>query len=235
MITRRLRILAHACHSISAQPKKSRRLPTTLSLNEYILSNRRIFLHGIHPRQSPESEKDQLSQWPGFTPPRDSTTPPLPGLLSHRRLHIDMFGSGAPIEDRLPFVITNTFSTSPGKLNKFRVFVFFASPALSIQEHNATYDHMVYLLNEKGWTNQQLGLDTATRSPVLSCHLPGINIDHPTYAFFETHNTRTREIQQFGLHPFLCISSETEERFSSTVDDAVFGTLPQEQIDQIKN
>lgn len=27
----------------------------------------------------------QPSQWPGFTPPRDSTTPPLPDLLSHWR------------------------------------------------------------------------------------------------------------------------------------------------------
>lgn len=146
---------------------------------------------------------------------------------------ISMFGNKAPLEDRLPFVITNTFSTSPAAPNRFRVFVFFASPALSIQEHNATYDHMVYLLNEKGWTKEQLGLDTATRSPVLSCHLPGINIEHTTSAFFEIHNTRSREIQQFGLHPFMCMPSDTDERFSPITDDAVYGTIPQEQIDQI--
>jgi len=51
-IPRRCRIPAHPSDRIPAQPEKAGGLSAALAFNEYKLPNRRVLLHGIHPRQS---------------------------------------------------------------------------------------------------------------------------------------------------------------------------------------
>ena len=50
------------------------------------------------PANSSESERDQLNQWPDFTPPRDSTTPPLhwPTFAPALTVRLALAPKGAP-------------------------------------------------------------------------------------------------------------------------------------------
>lgn len=125
-----------------------------------------------------------------------------------KEIFIKLFGNRAPIDDRLSFVICNTFSRTQQSPNRFRVFVFYQMPAMTIDQHKSCYDYIVHKLERAGHSPVKSGLDSSSSSPIQSFYVPCTNIDHQDHAFFETHNTHTKGIQQFGLIPFFFADDE---------------------------
>ena len=82
-IARRCRISAHLGDRIPAEPKHPSRFSPAVPFVENKPPNRRVNLHNEHFRPLPPKskfEKDQPQSWPGFTPPRSRTMPPLRGV-----------------------------------------------------------------------------------------------------------------------------------------------------------
>ena len=114
---------------------------------------------------------------------------------------IEAFGKNASLLDRLSFVICNTFSRCYEQPNRFRVIVFFKKPAATVAQHKASFDFIEAKLRHAGWCIDQCKVDRAGRSPVQSFYMPCTNRNHQDYSFFEAHNSRAREIAQYGLDP----------------------------------
>lgn len=155
---------------------------------------------------------------------------------------INLFGETAPAHDRLSFVICNSFSRSPEQSNRFRVIIFYTRPATSIEQHHSVYDYLCARLARSGLDERSSGLDKNCRTGVHSFYMPCTNRQYPDRAFFETHNTRSREIEQYGidpefLHGIVQLSSratEHELRDSDQFESVSENGVPAELIERAK-
>ena len=111
------------------------------------------------------------------------------------------------------------------------MIVFYASPASSIEEHQAAFDYINFKLETAGWPPAVSGLDKNCRSGVQSFHLPCTNRSHPGWAFFEVHNTKTAEIHKYGLVPY-AIPVASDCQLVTEPDGPQYGDVPQHFIDK---
>ena len=144
---------------------------------------------------------------------------------------IRLFGRKAPINDRLPFLIFNSFRRSPAMPNRFKVIIFYQCPATSVDEHQAAFDYIQWRLEEAGWGEKTVGLDRGCRSGNQSFYMPCTNRHHPDWAIFEAHNTRTDEIKQLGLIPFMLPKEEDIPVKSVPGQCAASNQFPRDLID----
>jgi hypothetical protein len=141
---------------------------------------------------------------------------------------IDAFGRNAKQYDRLSFVICNTFSRAEDDPNRYRIIIFYAEPATTVDEHERAYDLVEWMIAMKGLSPK---LDPAGRSPVQSFYLPCVNRWHKDQAFFECHNTSSKDIERFGFIPSELPRVEDVQIVQSS--DGSFGKIPSEYIDAI--
>ncbi len=99
------------------------------------------------------------------------------------------------------FIISNSFSRSPEQPNRFRVIFPYKKPAKSIDEHKAVLNSVIARLKDEGFSTADMGLDPQCKSGIQSFYLPCTNRSCPDYAFFRTHGTNTRDIEQYGIDP----------------------------------
>jgi hypothetical protein len=74
-------------------------------------------------------------------------------------------------------------------------------------------------------------LDPAGRSPVQSFYMPCVNRWHKDQAFFECHNTSSKDIERFGFIPSELPRVEDVQIVQSS--DGSLGKIPSEYIDAI--
>jgi hypothetical protein len=79
------------------------------------------------------------------------------------------------------------------------VIVFDRTPAGSILEHKAVFDHLILGLEEAQLDLS--GLDMQLRSGVQSVWAPSTNRLYPGQAFFRSHRVQKRDIERYGLDP----------------------------------
>jgi hypothetical protein len=103
----------------------------------------------------------------------------------------------------MSFLIFNTFSRSPTEPNRFRVVMFYTQPARSPEEHRAVYEWIEEILRINGFPDS--GLDPICKAANQSFYMPCTNPAFPEWAFFEAHNTRTKEIPLYGIDPSICL------------------------------
>ena len=112
---------------------------------------------------------------------------------------IEIFGH----EERHSFLICNSYSRSPEQPNRFRVMMFFKSPARTVEQYRACFDYVAQRLRTAGFSPDRSKLDGCCRSPAQSYYLPGTNRDFPDHGIFQTYGTTTREIKRIGLDPHI--------------------------------
>jgi hypothetical protein len=118
------------------------------------------------------------------------------------------FGKTAPKEQRLSFVICNTFSRCPEAPNRFRVFVFYASPVTAPAQHKAALNEILKRLANVGFGDPEaMALDDNCKSAVQGYYLPCTNRRYPTWHFFEAVNTDKRSFAKYALRPPICMPS----------------------------
>ncbi len=151
------------------------------------------------------------------------------GALSPQEF-IRLFGQKAPTEDRLSFIINNSHSRSPENPNRFHVHLLFKEPAMSVDEHKATFKFIKFKLAQFGYPDKLSGIDNNTNSGVHSFYFPCTNPEYPESRLFETHNTDTEDIARYGLVPFMC---PQEESYDPVFEEAVsVGHVSSQLIDQ---
>ena len=114
---------------------------------------------------------------------------------------IDIFWKKAGAAQKRSFLICNSYSRSAETPNRFRVILFYRSPATSLEQHQAVYDAIVNRLAEDGYNETEAGLDRNCRSGVQSFYMPGTNRHHQDWAFFKTFGTKTRDLAQYAIDP----------------------------------
>ncbi len=123
------------------------------------------------------------------------------GVITPLRFKAE-FGTEQPIvAKRHPFIIFNSFSASPSYPNKFRVAMFFKRPALSLDEHEATYLYIRERLALSGYAPMDSGLDPNSKVANQTFYLPCTNREHPDYSFFDAHGADDRFVRRCGLDP----------------------------------
>ncbi len=122
------------------------------------------------------------------------------GALSPERF-VEMFWTKAGRGQKRSFVICNTYSRSPEEPNRFRVILFFKTPARSIAEYQAVFDSVISRIVAEGYPIAEMGIDMTSRSGNQSFYIPCTNRAHPGYAFFEQYGTETRDIERYGIDP----------------------------------
>lgn len=107
------------------------------------------------------------------------------------------------VSDKLrhPFLIANTFSTSATAPNKFRVIVFYKTPARSLDEHAACFDYVEDILKEHGHLPGRSGLDMASRKAGQSYYFPCTNSTERDSAFFRAFGATEKQVKRYGLEP----------------------------------
>jgi hypothetical protein len=105
------------------------------------------------------------------------------------------------------FIICNSFSRSASQPNRFRVFMLYKNPAMSLSEHQAVYDSIVKRLKAKGFTEESSGIDKCCRNGTQSFYMPCTNRFHPEHAYFAKFGTKTRDIERYGIDPSLTLKT----------------------------
>jgi hypothetical protein len=122
------------------------------------------------------------------------------GSLSPERF-VEIFWTKAGRAGKRSFIICNTFSSSPEEPNRFRVILFFKTPARSLHAYQAVYDSVIARIVEQGYPIEEMGIDLSCRSGVQSFYIPCTNRAYPDHAFFEQYGTETRDISRYGIDP----------------------------------
>ena len=103
---------------------------------------------------------------------------------------------------------------------------------MSVDEFQRAFDYVQWRLEEAGWGNKTQGLDRACRSGNQSFYMPCTNRQHPDWALFEAHNTKTDDIEELGLRPFMLPEDDEEARPEPDESRCVSaGEIPQDLID----
>jgi hypothetical protein len=114
---------------------------------------------------------------------------------------VEIFWTKAGRAGKRSFIICNTFSRSPEEPNRFRVILFFKTPARSLAAYQAVFDSVIARIVEEGYPIEEMGIDLSCRSGVQSFYIPCTNRAHPDYAFLEQYGTETRDISRYGIDP----------------------------------
>lgn len=115
---------------------------------------------------------------------------------------IDTFSDKAGRGQKRSFIITNSFSNSPLKPNRFRVYMAYKNPATTYSEHKAVFESIYKaLLDKTGLTPEELGCDRSAANGTQPFRAPCTNRDYPNYAFFESRNTDKKGIERHGIDP----------------------------------
>ncbi|MGB9163701.1 MAG: hypothetical protein WCC41_04515 [Rhodomicrobium sp.] len=122
------------------------------------------------------------------------------GSLSPDRF-VEIFWTKAGRAGKRSFIICNTFSCSPEEPNRFRVILFFKTPARSLGAYQAVFDSVIARIVEEGYPIEEMGIDLSCRSGVQSFYIPCTNRAYPDHAFFEQYGTETRHIARYGIDP----------------------------------
>ena len=122
------------------------------------------------------------------------------GTLSPDRF-VEIFWTKAGRAGKRSFIICNTFSRSPEEPNRFRVILFFKTPARSLGAYQAVFDSVIARIVEQGYPIEEMGIDLSCRSGVQSFYIPCTNRAYPDHAFFEQYGTETRDIARHGIDP----------------------------------
>ena len=122
------------------------------------------------------------------------------GSLSPDRF-VEIFWTKAGRAGKRSFIICNTFSRSPEEPNRFRVILFFKTPARSLGAYQAVFDSVIARIVEEGYPIEEMGIDLSCRSGVQSFYIPCTNRAYPDHAFFEQYGTQTRDIARYGTDP----------------------------------
>jgi len=112
----------------------------------------------------------------------------------------EIFFTKANKANKRSFVITNSFSRSKDKPNNFRVFMFYKSPVMSIQQHQIIFDDISNTLKLNGYEATTSGLDKSCRNGIQSFYIPCVNRNEQEYAFFRKHGLdRIKDINKYGI------------------------------------
>jgi hypothetical protein len=122
------------------------------------------------------------------------------GALSPDRF-VEIFWTKAGRAGKRSFIICNTFSRSPEEPNRFRVILFFKTPARSLGAYQAVFDSVIQRIVDQDYAIEEMGIDLSCRSGVQSFYIPCTNRAHPDHAFFEQYGTETRDIARYGIDP----------------------------------
>ena len=122
------------------------------------------------------------------------------GSLSPDRF-VEIFWTKAGRAGKRSFIICNTFSRSPEEPNRFRVILFFKTPARTLGAYQAVFDSVIARIVEEGYPIEEMGIDLSCRSGVQSFYIPCTNRAYPDHAFFEQYGTETRDIARYGIDP----------------------------------
>lgn len=115
---------------------------------------------------------------------------------------IDIFSDNAGRSQKKSFIITNSFSNSPMKPNRFRVYMAYQKPATTYAEHKAVFDSICTSLSDRtGLKPEELGLDISASNGTQPFRAPCTNRDYPEYAFFESRDTDKKGIKRHGIDP----------------------------------
>ncbi|MBK8638676.1 MAG: DEAD/DEAH box helicase family protein [Chromatiaceae bacterium] len=110
----------------------------------------------------------------------------------------NQFWKNANRYDKLSFTICNSFSRCTANPNKFRVFLFFKEPALTVDEFKAVYREIKKRIET---VTKDHKLDEQSGIPTQPFWMPCINRAHPGYAYFESYGVNARELARYGIRP----------------------------------
>jgi hypothetical protein len=127
---------------------------------------------------------------------------------------------------RVAFSICNSFSRTPDKHNKFRVFIYLKSP-VDDYDYKRIWDSIVRIFASAGYYTdehslakkrketwpayQRTGIDRTKRHIASFYYPPCINIEHRDMAFFESHNCdRARDMAKHALDPVKWLEQHPE-------------------------
>ena len=132
-------------------------------------------------------------------------------------------------DEKIAFIICNTFSRCAEQPNRFRVIIPFQSPVYSLAEYQATYDTLVERLERAGYSAGRAKLDATCRSGIQLFRYPCTNRTQKDWAFCRSHGLqRMRDADRYALKP---VPAVTRRKMPVEPKPAMKNDPPMDTID----